>query len=223
MRQTTGTKIGIAAAILAWLGVSSPAGANVIFTLGNHPQPHEQNILLGGFQTGTTITGATKRSQIEVQFTSTESLSTGGIGQAFFKATTGLLTNFSFTVPGQTFDDFIFDPQIGGKPKGGGGIAVITAVANDGSFTDDLILHKGKNFLTITTSGDETLSLVSLRVDGAGFNNLKQPRVSGISATVPVPEPTRLVLLGGSLLGIGLVRLRRKIYSCRSIYGLLAR
>src|SRR4051794_22140574 len=105
-------------AAVAVLCLSDAAYANVIFTLGNNPQPSEQNILFGSSQTGTTITGATNQSNTPVRFTSTQSLTTGGIGQAFFQpANSGsLLTNFTFSVPNNTFTDFIFNPQIGGQP-----------------------------------------------------------------------------------------------------------
>src|SRR3954470_16289699 len=179
MRRSTATKIGFAAT-LAWLGASSPAAADVIFTLGKHPQPDEQKILFGSSQTGNTITGATNQSNTPVQFTSTQSLTTGGIGQAFFQPTdsAALLTNFAFSVPGNTFGDFIFNPQIGGQPNGGGGTATVTAVANDGTFNFNYALGNGNNFLTITTADGETLSAVSLSVAGTGFNQLQQPRVS---------------------------------------------
>src|ERR1051325_3525234 len=64
------------------------AHANVIFTLSNNPQqPGEQNILFGSQQTGTTINGATNQTNTPVRFTSTQSLTTGGQGQAILQPT----------------------------------------------------------------------------------------------------------------------------------------
>jgi len=73
----------VAAAAVATVASIGAANASVIFTLGDNPQPGEENILFGSSQTGTTITGATNQSHTPVQFMSTQSLTTGGIGQAF--------------------------------------------------------------------------------------------------------------------------------------------
>ena len=204
--------LGVAGLVLG--AVLAPnAHANVIFTLGNNPQqPGEQNILFGSQQTGTTINGATNQTNTQVRFTSTQSLTTGGQGQAFLQPTSAgaLFTNFSFSVPGATFQDFIFNPQIGGQPQGGGGTANVSAVANDGTFPFSYALGNGQNFLTITTAGGETLSSVSLSVSGAGFNQLQQPRVSGVSTNQPIPEPASLAIFGAALAGLGLLRRRRK-------------
>src|SRR5690349_18561538 len=169
--------LGLAVTLGSTFLTAPVANGGVIFTLGNNPQPDEQNILFGSSQTGTTINGATNQSDTLVKFTSTQSLSTGGIGQAFLEPTASgtFLTNFTFSVPGQTFGDFIFNPQIGGQPTGGGGTANVTAVANDGTFPFSYTLGNGNNFLTITTVGGETLSSVSLNVTGGpGFNQLQQ-------------------------------------------------
>src|SRR4051794_10098024 len=92
----------IAATALASVLSVGAANASVIFTPGNNPQPGEQNIQFGLQQTGTTIVGETNQSNTLVQFTSSQSLTTGGVGQAFLEPTdnTTLLTNFAFSVPG---------------------------------------------------------------------------------------------------------------------------
>jgi hypothetical protein len=203
----------IAAAAFSTCLAVGAANATVIFTDKNAPQPDEQNILFGSSQTGTNINGATNQSNTPVLFTSTQTLETVGIGQAFLQVSGNTnqnpipVTDFTFTVPGHTFGDFIFNARFGT------GTETVSVVTNDGTFTHDLALGNGENFLTITTAGGETISSVSVSAPG-GFDQLQQPRVSGISGVTPppvsTPEPASIALLGVGLAGIGALRSRRK-------------
>jgi hypothetical protein len=92
------------------------ASANVIFTIGNNPQPNEENILFHTPETGTSITGQTQ-SNHNVLFTnngSSEILFQVAQGQADieYAADPGKanLTQLDITVPGFTFGDFIMNP-----------------------------------------------------------------------------------------------------------------
>jgi hypothetical protein len=185
--------------------ISAAAQATVIFTPGDNPQAGEENIMFETAQTGTTITGDTNQSGTSVQFTSPNSLSTQGHGQASLTATTGGdITNVTFSIPGDTFGDYIFDPMHGS------GTATVTAVANDGSFTDNISLGEGNNFLTITTTGGETLASVNITAP-IGFTTYDQPRVSDISSVTAASEPASLALLASAFVGFGILsRFRRR-------------
>jgi hypothetical protein len=213
-RLLTTTAIVVGALCIG--GACGPAHAAPIFTQGNNPQGNEQNILVGNHTDVSSDTGTTNQSGTPVLFSNFgQNVDTGGQGQGFIESSSGgasLLTQFTFSVPGNTFQDYIFNPQIGGQPKSNGGTATVTVVANDGSFTYDLPLGNGNNFLTIVAGANEVLDSVSFLVDAGseGFNQLQQNRVSGVGRLDPVPEPGTLALLGFGLLGtVAFARRRR--------------
>jgi hypothetical protein len=207
--------LSLAASLIA--GIGWAAQATVIFTSGNNPQPGEENIQFESQQTGTIITGDTNQTGTAVQFTSTQSLTSSGQGQAALQATSGNITGtVTFSVPGHDFMDYIFNPQVGGGADGG--TATITAMSNDGPFTHDITLGNGNNFWTITTSGGEFLSSVALTVNTGNYNQYQQPRVSGVCTPgaegctdVPgIPEPGTLALLVSGLVSFGIIRRRQR-------------
>jgi hypothetical protein len=185
----------------------APAFANAVFQLGNHPQPNEQNILFGSDQVGTTVFGFTNFTNTTVQFSSTtDTLVVTSSGQAKVTAADGLVNDITISVPGTTFADFILNPF---KPAANTDLQITVVMSDASVFTfGPYGSTNGNNFLTITTSGGELISSVTIDSAG-GFQDLRQPRISGVTGA-PIPEPSSLLLLGSGALGI-LGVLRRKL------------
>ena len=177
-----------------------PGTAGLIFTLGNDPQPGQQNVLYNTGQTGTMVTGVTNMTDTVVDFTSiTDILMTTASGQAKLTAQDQSINNVSISLAnGSTFSDLIFNPFSGGTAAGP---ATVTVYTNDGTFPYNYPsgLGNGQNFLTITASDGTVID--SATITGPdGFTYLDQVRVSGISASVATPEPGTLLQTAGAFL-----------------------
>jgi hypothetical protein len=187
------------------VAIGAPAAyADGVFTLGNHPQPNEQNILFGSDQTASTVIGFTNLTDTTVHFASTtDVLMVTSSGQAKVTAVDGLLNDIIITIPGSTFGDFILNPF---KPAVNSDLTVTVTMSDASVFTfGPYGSINGNNFLTITTSGGELISGVTIDSPG-GFQDLRQPRISA-SAVSPVPESSSLLLFlfGSGVLGLGVL------------------
>lgn len=201
---------------------SGAAYGEIIFTLGNHPQPGETNVLLNSGGIGTLVTGELSGTPgVVVDFMSSDNLLEPAAGQARVSANPvgSPLTNLTISLEGNfTYDSLIINPFIGGScPQctGGASSIIVNALANDGTPEDPFIftglnVGNGSNFLTIVASDGESIVSTSIDVPG-GIADLRQPRISG--ATDPpaaAPEPGSLTLLGLGLGGVFLVCKARK-------------
>jgi len=92
--------------------------ADLSITLGNNPQPGEENVLLNTGTTGNTVLGTLNQSGFLVNFASTQVLTEPSNGQARIEATNNSsqvpVTDISFSLANGTFTDAIFNPFIGG-------------------------------------------------------------------------------------------------------------
>jgi hypothetical protein len=195
------------------LAASTPSHAAPSFTLGNHPQPDEDNILLNSGATGSLVTGMTNMGHLVVNFSSTtDTLTEPNSGQARVGAMDGAVNNLTITVPGGYYTDLIINPEVGNVHHA----ASVSVLADDGTFNFNypgMGLGNGNNFLTIVAaSGEKILSTTITSAEG--FDDLKQPRISGAAlytthGTPVTPEPCTLALLGLGALPLA-ARLRRR-------------
>ena len=189
--------------VLMFLLVSASAHADIIFIAGNQPQPDEENITFLAAETGTQVVGDTNVSDLPVVFTSSQVLSASA---STISGADAPLTNFTVSVPGHTFGDFIFNMNLADETLAGQ-TPTISVVANDGTATFSPTLVFGQNFLTIVAANGETISSINFS-STPGISAANTLRISGLPTSAP--EPATLALFGFGLAGFGARRWRQR-------------
>jgi PEP-CTERM motif len=177
-----------------------PTYASAIFTIGNNPQPGEDNVVFATDQSAALITGVTKMTGDIVDFLSTtDELTVTAKGQSNVTAVDGLINNLSIDLAnGAGFLDLIFNPSADNNTDSGATtVTVQLKSGGTGTYQYPGNLGNGQNFLTITTDHGDRISSVTIDSDG-GFESLRQVRISGLTGAVP--EPGSMALIGGGLL-----------------------
>ena len=183
-----------------------PAFADVIFTLGDHPQPKEENVLFQTDQTASSVYGYTSQTDVPVNIDgSWLHVNSGQSDIDVLRVNNWDSLAMIIHLPGYTFGDIILNPF---NPSTNDSLTVnvfgyTSGVGyTSGSFTWGTA--DGNNFLTITTTGGTRMEVLYLY---GSFEDLRQLRVSDVA--LPTPEPSTLALLGSGFLGVGGI-LRRK-------------
>jgi len=196
--------------------VSAGADATIIFTIGNNPQPDEENILLNSGATGTVVSGTTTQTNEVVDFSSSSQLLSEPVsGQARIEAVGSSGSQVSLTgvtvslANGGTFTDLIFNPNITGTIGTSGGTATVgvNSLFNgipEAPSTFAYVLSNGQNFVTIVATSGETIQSVRVSYP-LGFTDLRQIRISGVRT---IPEPSSALLAAFALLALAVVTRR---------------
>jgi hypothetical protein len=206
-------------AIASGLTISASAHATLILDTGLVGGSGDvSNVIFNacglGSSTGTTVQGCLNDAHSTlVNFTSNESLTIGGGGQAVIDAGDGSFDNVQISLADTTMGfgklQFNLDAIADGTATFQATDQFGT-VFNFGSFALD---GNGQNFFTLHSLDNQVAMSFSL-LSTVGIQNigdLEQVRIGPADTETSVPEPGSLALLGLSLLGMGFVRRRPSV------------
>lgn len=143
----------------------------------------------------------------EVEFVVDQPVETGN-GVAQIGAGGGSTFNsVTFTVPGYTFGDLMFDTQGAVNGNTGNDVSISAYLANTllGTYSQSGFGSGTQSWLVLA-SGLLAFDKIVIQ-STAGFDNIKRFQVSDLTA---VPIPASLPLLGAALVGLGAVRRMRR-------------
>jgi hypothetical protein len=185
----------VALVVWSWC---QPTRGDILIVSSNVPQPDE-NVLFneaGLITTGNPVQGITNMSAMIVEFAGVEDLTTPAAGQARIQAVEGTYDDLlvDLASPDATFTSLIFN--LNAAEDGQATIRVFEedATATAASFDIDA---NGENFFTITAINNQRIASVEITTTSP-LDDVRQFRIGG----VVVPEPTSLVLLLCSLVGV---------------------
>ena len=196
------------AAMALPFAVAAPASAAITITASPGPVQPGENVLATSSTSAATMIGTTNQTSTLVSISSLNAdvlTSTGSQGQARFEATDGSLDTANiFLTNGGTFTtaEFNLFSALTGTSS--------VQISVNGGAAQTFSIGNGQNFFGITATGGDTISSIAFNTNGAGVADLRQLRVSGITAAVPEPGTWALMLLGFGAIGTALRRRPRR-------------
>lgn len=196
----------VRAACLTVLLSSSAAWADIVFSIGNNPQPGQQNVL---FNNAGDLSGPAnlvrgnlnQTTTTHVDFTSSTALTTPSNGQARIEGAVTMFTDLSIFLtvpPGGTYTSLIFNINSVGNT----GDVTLTAVEGNGQVNVAPLfgLSNGENFFTVVAINGQNIRQVNISTT-VGIEDVKQVRIGGVQLAA-VPEPSSILLFGTMLAGV---------------------